>query len=151
MSTVFQYMSGDIHISLLSPKLFSRVPGTLINLRFQLGEDILEEGELQQTLTRTQLDLRRFMIAYPPCVDLPLIGNDDPYISLPSDSNGAFFGVTHWPVMTPSRLTYTMVDNVLTGVIHVLCQERKYVFPESQSRDSEFVEYREPWVTCHTS
>lgn len=103
------------------------VPNTLITLRFQLGTDILKPDKLQRTLLRTQLRLRRFIIRFPATVDVPLIGTDDPYISSPSDSNGAFFGVVHWPVYTPSRLTYGIVDTVLTGAVHVLCQEQNSI------------------------
>lgn len=117
---------GMWHV-VLSMVSFSRIPETSLSLRSQLAGDILEEDGLLETLLRTQTRLQVYMTAYPASVGLPLIGADDPYTSVPSDSHGAYFGVTHWPVFAPSRLTYGSVYNVLTGTIHVLCQGKNSI------------------------
>ena len=58
--------------------------------------------------------------------EVPLLSADDPFISTPAESVGAFFGITHWPADAPTRLTYGMVDNVLTGVLDVLVVQRRF-------------------------
>ena len=62
----------------------------------------------------------------PNLINTPLFERDDPFMSLPADSVGAFFGITHWPAGDTNMLTYGMVDMVLTGLLDVLFSQGRF-------------------------
>ena len=103
-----------------------RIPDTPLLITFNLKTtDHLVPEDLYTTLHRTQSRVRAMELIVPNLINTPLIQSDDPFMSLPADSLGAFFGITHWPAGAPHMLTYGMVDVVLTGLLDVLFTQRR--------------------------
>lgn len=98
-----------------------RIPDTQILISFNLKttEHLVPE-ELYTTLHKTQTYIRTIENRVPDLINTPLFERDDPFVSSPADSVGAFFGITHWPAHATHLLTYGMVDMVLTGLLDVL-------------------------------
>ena len=103
-----------------------RIARTPLVLAFNLKNTQLNAQNLYNTLYKTQTRVRVFEMAVPGVEQLPLYPTDNPYMSLPADSLGAFFGLTHWPADITPLLTYGMVDMVLTGVLNVLVDQRRF-------------------------
>lgn len=104
-----------------------RVGDTPIALKIQLMPEIsLASTDLARTLIQTQLQLRRYLASHYRADEDVLFHFDDPY-SLKEDLPGCFFAVTHWPADRTRRLTYGMVDVILTGVINVFWKGEHFV------------------------
>lgn len=104
-----------------------RIPDTqlLIALNLKTAERLVPES-LYDTLLKTQTRIRALELIVPNLINTPLVAGDDPFMSLPADSVGAFFGITHWPADEMATLTYGMVDMALTGLLEVLVLQRRF-------------------------
>ena len=107
--------------------IYHRVGNTPIALKISLNRrHIIDGPDMARTLLQTQVSLRRYIARYYRADEDVLFPSDDPYTS--SEANtGCFFGVTHFPENLPKRLTYGMVESILTGVFDVLYRGNLYV------------------------
>lgn len=104
-----------------------RVGNTPIALKISLNRGTVIDGpEIARTLLQTQVRLRRYIATHWRAEEDVLFPSDDPYMSSEADT-GCFFGITHYPIEQPKRLTYGMVESVLTGVFDVLYRGDRYV------------------------
>jgi len=106
--TYLSSFSRPLNASVNAEVINYRVGNTPIALKISLNPNAIIDGpDMARTLLQTQVSLRR-------------------YIS--SEANtGCFFGATHYPMNRPKRLTYGMVDSVLTGVFDVLYREGRHI------------------------
>ena len=71
--------------------------------------------DLHDTLLRTQINLRRSILNHYHAEADILADGDNPYVSS-ATSTGCWVAIKSWPDDEPNRLTYGMVDIVLTGL-----------------------------------
>lgn len=104
-----------------------RVGNTPIALKLSLRRRTIIDGpDMARTLLQTQISLRRYIARHWRADEDVLFPSDDPYMS--SEANtGCFFGATHYPPNRPKRLTYGMVEIVLTGAFDVLYREGRHI------------------------
>lgn len=103
-----------------------RIPDTpLIDFNLKITDHLVPE-DLYNTLHKTQTYIRTIEMRVPALIHTPLFERDDPFVSLPADSVGAFFGITHFPADATRLLTYGMVDMVLTGLLDVLFEQGRF-------------------------
>ena len=96
----------------------------------QLQPDIpLDPADLSRTLVQTQIRLRRYIMSHYHADQDVLFPRDDPYVSN-KELTGCFFAITHWPPDRTKRLTYGMVNIVLTGVLDALYRQERYIGAE---------------------
>ena len=104
-----------------------RIPETQLLISLNLKPtDRLAPEHLFTTLHKTQTYIRAIEMRVPSLIHTPLFERDDPFVSSPADSVGAFFGITHWPAHATHLLTYGMVDQVLTGLLDVLFSQERF-------------------------
>ena len=104
-----------------------RIVDTPIVLRICFKPEItIEPADLSRTLLQTQIRLRRYIATHYHADEDVLFHFDDPYLSS-KQYTGCFFAITHWPLDQPKRLTYGMVNTVLTGIFEVMYRQEHYI------------------------
>lgn len=124
--TCLSSFSRPLNASVNAEVINHRVGNTSIALKISLNPNTIIDGpDMARTLLQTQVSLRRYIATRYHADEDVLFPSDDPYMS--SEANtGCFFGATHYPMNRPKRLTYGMVDSVLTGVFDVLYRESRH-------------------------